>query len=122
MGHLLRAHFVFFSDFRPGKSYDPGRIPDRLHIADLQRQGKSHRARAYDRFQPALWPDLLYLFLLWGNDHLSRHDRPHGIIRPDLLASQSIQTDVGPIAVELLVRTMQIIDDIYPELMRCLWG
>lgn len=31
-------------------------------------------------------------------------------------------TDVGPIAVELLVRTMQIIDDIYPELMRCLWG
>ncbi len=31
-------------------------------------------------------------------------------------------TDVGPIAVELLVRTMRIIDDVYPELMRCLWN
>ena len=29
--------------------------------------------------------------LLWGNDHLPRHDRANGLIRLDLVASQSLQ-------------------------------
>ena len=34
----------------------------------------------------------------------------------------SCTTDIGGAAVEMMLRTMKMIDDIYPELMRCVWG
>lgn len=34
----------------------------------------------------------------------------------------SCSTDLGPSAVEMMLRTMKIIDDIYPELMKALWA
>ena len=37
-----------------------------------------------------LYGDLLHLFLLWGDDHLPRHDRADGAVCLDFLASQSL--------------------------------
>lgn len=34
----------------------------------------------------------------------------------------SCTNDIGGSAVEMLLRTMKMIDEIYPELMRCVWG
>lgn len=36
--------------------------------------------------------------------------------------TESTDADVGPVAVELLVRLTKIYDDVYPQLMKCVWG
>lgn len=66
-----------------------GRLPP------FQRQGPPARPAADGRFQSALRHRILYLCLLRGNAHLSRHDRPHVRIFPDLLAAASLPGRCG---------------------------
>ena len=90
LGRFLGVDFGFFSDLRPGKFHDAGGLADWNDLADLQRQGQSHRAGLDDRVQSDVRADFLHLFLLRRDDHLPRHDRAHGAVCPDLLASESL--------------------------------
>ena len=91
VGRVLGPDPNLLPDLRPGEYHDIGCIADRHHVPDLQRQGQPHRASSDDPVQSALRADLLHLFLLRGDDYVSRHDRAHGTVCFCFLAAQSLQ-------------------------------
>lgn len=49
-------------------------------------------------------------------------DKDRDVVVQADVPTESTDAEVGPIAVELMVRLSKMYDEVYPQLMKCVWG